>query len=148
ERGFGRMEQLKDRQVTHGLLGMEAYFAAEGLFSYVAPTWGPQNLRCLLGRVSSMSIVANQTSGIRKLQDLKAKRLARVSGAMALSFRLDALIEAAGLTGNDLTIVEFNSGAEALAAVLKGEVDCAAAIPTSPTARVLEAAADTIVWIE
>jgi uncharacterized protein len=148
ERSFGRIEQLKERQVTHGLLGMEAYFAAEGLFSYVAPTWGPQDLRCLLGRMSSMSIVATEASGIRKLSDIKGKRLARTPGNMALTYRTDALLEAAGINGKDLTTVEFPSTAEALAALARGEVDCAAAVPTAVSAQVLDAAADAVVWIE
>ena len=67
ERAFGRMEQLKDRQVTHGWLGTEVFFAAEGLNSYIAPTWGPQDLRCIGGRLSSMSIVASRASGIKAL---------------------------------------------------------------------------------
>ncbi len=148
ERAFGRMEQLKERQVTLGLLGMEAFFAAEGLFSYVAPTWGPQDLRCLLGRMSSMSIVATEASGIKKLADMKGKRFARVPGNMALTFRLDAILDAAGISLKDLTVVEFASNSEALAALARSEIDCAGAIPTAGSARELDPAADTIVWIE
>ncbi len=148
ENSFGRMEQLKERQVTHGFLGMEAYFAAEGLFSYVAPTWGPQDLRGLLGRISSMSIVASEASGIKKLQDIKGKRLARTPRNAALSYRTDALLEAAGLTAKDLTVVEFDGNAAALAALARGEVDCAAAAPTAASSQALEAIADRFVWIE
>lgn len=148
ERAFGRMEQLKERQVTLGLLGMEAFFAAEGLFSYVAPTWGPQDLRCLLGRMSSMSIVATEASGIRKPADLKGKRLARAPGNMALTYRLDAILDAAGISLKDLTLVDFASGNDALAALARGEVDCAGAIPTAGSARALEPIADSIFWIE
>ncbi|MFN3745509.1 MAG: TAXI family TRAP transporter solute-binding subunit [Hyphomicrobiaceae bacterium] len=148
ERSFGRIEQLKERQVTHGLLGMEAHFAAEGLFSYVAATWGPQDLRCLLGRMSSMSIVAAAASGIKRLPDIKGKRLARVPGNMALTYRTDALLEAAGVSGKDLTVIEFPSTAEALAAFARGEVDCAAAVPTAVSAQALDAVAETMIWIE
>ncbi len=148
ERAFGRMEQLKERQVTHGLLGMEAYFAAEGLFSYVAPTWGPQDLRCLLGRMSSMSIVATEASGIKKLADIKGKRFARTPGNMALSFRLDAIIEAAGIASKDFITVEFTSTTDALSALARGEVDCAGALPTAASAQMLEPVVDKISWLE
>lgn len=148
ERAFGRIEQLKERQVTHGFLGMEAYFAAEGLLAYVAPTWGPQDLRCLLGRMSGMSIVAREASGIRKLQDIKGKRLARTPRNMALGYRLDALLEAGGIAAKDLTVVEFESGADALAALAKGEVDCAVAVTNAPSTQILDTIADAIVWIE
>lgn len=148
ERAFGRIEQLKERQVTHAFLGMEAYFAAEGLLAYVAPTWGPQDLRCLLGRMSAMSIVASEASGIRKLPDIKGKRIARTPRNMALGYRLDALLEAGGIAIKDLTVVEFASGSEALAALAKGEVDCAPAVTNAPSTQALDSIADSIVWIE
>jgi uncharacterized protein len=148
DRSFGRMQQLKERQVTHGLLGMEAFFAAEGLFSYVAPTWGPQDLRCLLGRISSMSIVATEASGIKRLRDIKGRRIARVPNNMALSFRVDAILDAAGIASKDLTAVEFGSSADALAALARGEVDCAGALPTGSSAQALDPIASTIVWLE
>ncbi len=148
ENAFGRMEQLKERQVTHALLGTEAYFAAEGLFSYVAPTWGPQDLRCLLGRMSSMSIVAREGSGIAKLQDIKGKRFARTPRNLALTFRTDALLDAAGIASKDLTIVEFERTSDALTALAAGDVDCAAAVTTAASVQALHASADAIVWIE
>jgi TRAP transporter TAXI family solute receptor len=148
ENAFGRMEQLKERQVTHALLGTEAYFAAEGLFSYVAPTWGPQDLRCLLGRMSSMSIVAREASGIAKLQDIKGKRFARTPRNLALTFRTDALLDAAGIAIKDLTVVEFERTSDALAALAAGEVDCTAAVTTAASAQALDTFADSIVWLE
>jgi TRAP transporter TAXI family solute receptor len=148
ERAFGRVEQLKERQVTHGFLGMEAYFAAEGMLGYVAPTWGPQDLRCLLGRMSTMSIVATEASGIQKLVDIKGKRLARTPQHTALGYRLDAVLEAGGIAAADLTIVEFENSAGALTALAKGEVDCAAAVTNAPSTQVLDGIADDIVWIE
>ncbi|HWV83189.1 MAG TPA: TAXI family TRAP transporter solute-binding subunit [Hyphomicrobiaceae bacterium] len=148
ERAFGRVEQLKERQVTHGFLGMEAYFAAEGLLAYVAPTWGPQDLRGLLGRMSTMSIVASEASGITKLADIKGKRIARTPRHTALGYRLDALLEAGGIAAKDLNIVEFENSSGALGALAKGEVDCAAAVTNAPSTEALDAIADAIVWIE
>jgi TRAP transporter TAXI family solute receptor len=127
---------------------MEAYFAAEGLLGYVAPTWGPQDLRCLLGRMSTMSIVASEASGIKKLPDIKGKRIARTPRNTAIGYRFDALLEAAGIAAKDLTSVEFESGADAMAALAKGEVDAAAAVTNAPSTQVLDAIADSIVWIE
>lgn len=148
ERAFGRMEQLKQREVTHGWLGTEAYFAAEGLHAYVAPTWGPQDLRCLLGRMSSMSIVARQASDIKTLQDIKGKRYAIVRANMATNIKAEAIFEAAGLTYKDLVLVEFPNSADALTALLGGQVDCAPAVPASTSARLLEANPQDIHWIE
>jgi TRAP transporter TAXI family solute receptor len=148
DNAFGRMEQLKERQVTHGLLGTEAFFAAEGLFAYVAPTWGPQDLRCLVGRMSSMSIVATRASGIQALADTRGKRFARVPGNLALNFRIEAILDAAAIALKDLAVLEFANSAEALAALARGDVDCAGAVPTSTAASALDAVADAIGWIE
>ncbi len=148
ERAFGRVEQLKERQVTHGFLGMEAYFAAEGLLGYVAPTWGPQDLRCLLGRMSTMSIVASEASGIKKLADIKGKRIARTPRHTALGYRLDAMLEAGGIALKDFTVVEFENSAGALDALVKGEVDGAAAVTNAPSTQALDAIADDVVWVE
>jgi TRAP transporter TAXI family solute receptor len=148
ENAFGRMEQLKQRQVTHGWLGTEAYFAAEGLYSYAAHGWGPQDLRCLLGRMSSMSLIATQASGIKALADLKGKRYAIVPSSRAINIKIDALFEAAGIADKDVTIVEFPNRADALAALISGQVDYTAAVPGSMSARALEPAIDTLQWIE
>lgn len=148
ENAFGRMEQLKQRQVTHGWLGTEAYFAAEGLYSYAAPGWGPQDLRCLLGRMSSMSLIATRASGIKMLSDLKGKRYATVPGSQAINIKIDALFEAAGIAYKDVTIVEVTNRADALRALASGQVDFTAAVPGSTSARVLEPIIDNLQWIE
>ena len=148
ERSFGRMEQLKDRQVTHGWLGTEAFFAAEGLYAYAAPTWGPQDLRCLLGRMSSMSIVATQSSGIKTLQDMKGKRYGIVPANAANNIKIEAILEAAGLTYKDLNVVEFARSGDALAALMSGQVDSVGAAPNSTSAQALAASPQEIQWLE
>ena len=149
ERAFGRMEQLKERQVTHGWLGTEAFFAAEGLYAYAAPTWGPQDLRCLVGRMSSMSIVASQASGIKSLTDLKGKRFGFVPANAATNIKVEAILEAAGLGYKDLKVVEFASSREALTALVDSQVDCAGAAPSATSVQdTLAARAQDIQWIE
>jgi TRAP transporter TAXI family solute receptor len=148
ERAFGRVEQLKNRQVTHGWLGTEAFFAAEGLYSYAAPTWGPQDLRCLVGRMSSMSIVANRASGVKSLPDIKGKRFALVPANASTNIKVEAILEAAGITYKDLKVTEFTSSSDALAALMSGQVDCAGAVPSATSAQALDARPDDILWIE
>ena len=148
ERAFGRMEQLKDRQVTHGWLGTEVFFAAEGLNSYIAPTWGPQDLRCIGGRLSSMSIVASRASGIKALADLKGKRYAAVPTAAGTHIKTEAILEAAGVTAKDMTVVNFPNNTDAFAALLAGNVDFAGAATQSMSARVFDDQPDAVQWIE
>lgn len=148
EDGFGRMAQLKERQVTHGWLGTEAFFAAEGLHAYAAPSWGPQDLRCLAGRVSSMSIVASRASGIKSLPDLKGKRYGVVPRNASTNIKTEAILEAAGIATRDLTVVEFSSNAEVFDAILAGKVDFAGAVALASSVRVFDARSDAIQWIE
>jgi TRAP transporter TAXI family solute receptor len=148
ENAFGRMEQLKERQVTHGWLGTEVFFAAEGLYAYVAPGWGPQDLRCIGSRISSMSIVASRASGIKSLADLKGKRYAAVPTAAGTHTKTEAILDAAGITAKDLTVVTFANNAEAFAALLAGTVDFAGAATQSVSARLFDQHPDAVQWIE
>src|SRR5690606_2185511 len=66
----------------------------------------------------------------------------------ALGYRLDALLEAGGIAIKDLTVVEFESSSDALAALAKGDVDCAAAVTNAPSSHILDTIADSIVWLE
>ena len=148
ENAFGRMEQLKERQVTHGWLGTEVFFAAEGLHAYAAPSWGPQDLRCLAGRMSSMSIVASRASGIKSLTDLKGKRYALVPRNAATNIKAEAILEAAGIAYKDMNVTEFADNQAAFEALLGGAVDCMSAAVHSTSARALDARPDDIQWIE
>ncbi len=148
ERAFGRMEQLKERQVTHGWLGTEVFFAAEGLYAYAAPGWGPQDLRCIGGRMSSMSIVASRASGIKALADIKGKRYAYVPANAATNIKAEAILEAAGIAYKDMTIVGFENNREAFEALLAGTVDCASAAVHSTSAQAFDAQPDDILWLE
>lgn len=68
---IGRLLPLKTKRVGYAWLANEAYFAAEGLYDFAAPDWGPQDLRVMLGRVNGFSVVATKTSGITDVASLK-----------------------------------------------------------------------------
>src|SRR5688572_7871733 len=71
---IGRVLPLKEGRVSHAWLANECYFAAEGLYEYAAPDWGPQDLRTLMGRQNAFSVVATKVSGITEPKHMKGKR--------------------------------------------------------------------------
>ena len=106
---IGRIQPLKERRVSYGWLATEVFFAAEGLYEYASPNWGPQDLRCLLGRVNALSVVTTKTSGIKTLQDMKGKRYAYAKANTSVNAKVEPILEAAGLSYKDFEIIEFPS---------------------------------------
>ncbi len=145
---IGRIQPVKDRRVTHGWLATEVFFAAEGLYEYAAPNWGPQDLRCLLGRVNSLSICVTKTSGIKTLQDLKGKRYAIAKANTSVNAKIEPILEAAGISYKDMQVVEFPSYGASLKALVEGRADAAGAALTTVSLRELEASSYGIDWIE
>jgi uncharacterized protein len=145
---IGRIQPLKERRVSYGWLATEVFFAAEGLYEYASPTWGPQDLRCLLGRVNALSVVTTKTSGIKTFQDMKGKRYAYAKANTSVNAKVEPILEAAGLSYKDFEIVEFPSYGASLKALVEGKADCAGAAPATVTLRELEASSYGINWIE
>lgn len=145
---IGRILPVKERRVSHGWLATEVFFAAEGLYEYAAPNWGPQDLRCLLGRVNSLSICVTKTSGIKKLADLKGKRYAIAKANTSVNAKIEPVLEAGGISYKDMTVVEFPSYGAALKALVEGKADAAGAALTTVSLRELEASSYGIDWIE
>lgn len=145
---IGRIQPVKDRRVSHGWLATEVFFAAEGLYEYAAPNWGPQDLRCLLGRVNSLSICVTKTSGIKKLQDLKGKRYAIAKANTSVNAKIEPILDAAGISYKDMEVVEFPSYGASLKALIEGRADAAGAALTTVSLRELEASSYGIDWIE
>jgi TRAP transporter TAXI family solute receptor len=145
---IGRIQPLKERRVSYGWLATEVFFAAEGLYEYASPNWGPQDLRCLLGRVNALSVVTTKTSGIKTLQDMKGKRYAYAKANTSVNAKVEPILEAAGLSYKDFEIIEFPSYGASLKALVEGKADCAGAAPATVTLRELEASPYGINWIE
>ncbi|MGE0700026.1 MAG: TAXI family TRAP transporter solute-binding subunit [Hyphomicrobiaceae bacterium] len=145
---IGRLLPLKQRRATHGWLATEVYFAAEGLYEYAAPDWGPQDLRTMLGRVNTLSIVATKVSGIKTFADLKGKRYAIAKANTSVNAKVDPLFEAAGVSLKDMQVIEFPSYGATMKALVEGKADAAGASPHTVTLKELEASSNGIAWIE
>ncbi|MGD9802792.1 MAG: TAXI family TRAP transporter solute-binding subunit [Hyphomicrobiaceae bacterium] len=145
---IGRLLPVKQRRATHGWLAQEVYFAAEALYEYASPDWGPQNLRTLLGRVNTLSVVATKVSGIKTLADLKGKRYALAKANTSVNAKVQPLLDAAGISLKDMQVIEFPSYGATMKALVEGKADAAGASPHTVTLKELEASPNGIAWIE
>jgi hypothetical protein len=145
---IGRILPLKQRRASHGWLANELFFAAEGIYEYATPDWGPQDFRVLMGRRNAFSVVATKESGIRTPADLKGKRMAWVPANSSVNIKVEPVLAFAGLTLADVQLVQFPSYAASLRALIEGRADCAGAAVNTAVLRELEASPRGIAWVE
>jgi TRAP transporter TAXI family solute receptor len=144
---IGRVKPLTDGRASSAWLASELFFSVEGLYEYCAPDWGPQNLRTLLGRVNSFSVVATKVSGITDPKAMKGKRFAIARANSSVNIKVEAILAFAGLKWSDLDLVEFPSYGATLKGVVEGRADCCGVAPNAPTLRELEASQYGIGWV-
>lgn len=145
---IGRILPLKQRRASHGWLANELYFAMEGLYEYAAPEWGPQDFRTLIGRKNSFGVVATRESGITKPADLRGRRLAYAPANSSVNIKVEPILAFAGLTWNDVQLIQVPSYGASLRALIEGRADCAGAAPNAAALRELEASPRGIAWVE
>ncbi len=144
---IGRVRPVTDGRASHAWLANELYFATEGLYEYCAPDWGPQDLRTLLGRVNSFSVAATKVSGVREPKDLKGKRFAIARANSSVNIKVEPILAFAGLTWNDMELIEFPSYGATMKALVEGKADCVGVAPAAATLRELEASQYGIGWV-
>lgn len=110
---------------ANGLAGV--YFAQEGLYDFGAPDWGPQPVRVLILNNNNMllAIGTARDANIKKMADLKGKRVAWVVGAPVLNQSTTALLAFANLSWRDVKKIEFDSFAAAMDGIVNNHVDAA-----------------------
>lgn len=144
---IGRVKPLTDGKASHAWLANELFFSVEGLYEYCAPEWGPQNLRTLMGRVNSFSVVATKVSGIKEPKDLKGKRFAIARANSSVNIKVEPILAFAGLKWEDMEIIEFPSYGATMKALIEGKADCCGVAPAAATLRELEASPNGIGWV-
>lgn len=144
---IGRVLPLKEGRASHAWLANECYFAAEGLYEFAAPDWGPQDLRTTLGRKNAFSVVATKVSGITEPKHLKGKRFAIAKANTSVNVKVEPILAFADLSWKDMDLVEFPSYVAALKALVEGRADAAGAAPAAAVLRELEASPNGISWV-
>jgi TRAP transporter TAXI family solute receptor len=143
---IGRLLPLKTNRVTYGWLANEVYFATEAIYDFSAREWGPQDLRILLGRPAGFGLGCAGDVGIETLADIKGKRVSRIQANPSVNLKVEAILAFAGLTWDDVDVVEVPSYGAALRGVVEGSNDCAGGVPTAGIFRELEASNRGINW--
>jgi TRAP transporter TAXI family solute receptor len=144
----GRLLPLKGGKAQFGWLANEVYFASEALFDFSNPTWGPQDLRILMGRPAYFGIAVAADGGIKEPQDLRGKRVARIKANPSINVKTEAVMAFAGLSWDDVTVVEMPSYGAALRGLVDGQVDAVGSVPTAATMFEMEASNAGLAWVD
>lgn len=145
-----RLAPARDGRVPFALSGSDVFYAFEGVLGYASPDWGPQPLSALVlagaKNCLGMGVAANQ--GMKSLADLKGKRVGWVVGSPALQSNVRAFLAFAGLTTDDVQLVEAPSYGGAWEAFSNGQIDAMTAV-TSGSGLLQQAAASPqgLTWL-
>lgn len=129
--------------------GAGQYYALMGLGVFSADDWGPQPLRlvfaCPEGSIAGMMVRGD--SGIKTLADLKGKKVTLIPASPACKALHAGYLAFAGLTWDDVKIVNVSSWGSAWKAVIDGSADTAHCLVASSKAVELAASPHGIHWL-
>jgi TRAP transporter TAXI family solute receptor len=145
-----RLAPLRAGRAVLAWMGTGSYFAQEGVFEFGAKEWGPQAIQMTLSTVdcNGLSVGVAKDSGVKEWKDFRGKRLGFVVGSPALNQNALAIIAHAGLTKNDVKIVEFASYGAMWKGLLNNDADGAFGSTVTGPAKELESSPRGIVWPE
>ncbi len=122
--------------------GAAAILLQEGVFDFAKKKWGPQRVFNLFnnskGRNGTTLALAKDT-GVKKISDLKGKRMAFVRGAPALNANMAAVLAFGGLTWDDVKRVDFPGWRQSVDGVINGQADAVIVSTVSPHVQRLAA---------
>lgn len=145
---IGRLLPLTTGKATYGFLANEVYFASEGTYDFAVPSWGPQDLRIVLGRLAGNALAVAGDAGVETLADLKGKRIGYVKGNPSVNVKTDAYLAFAGLSREDVEPMWFGSYGALKDAVISGQIDAYSSVTTSANMREIEASPRGLAWPE
>ncbi len=146
-----RLATLNAGRVHMSAGGSEAVYAQEGILNFAARIWGPQPIRAVLSNFStscSFSLATAADANIRTVADVRGKRVTFVQGAPSLNNALTALLSYAGLTWDDVTVVEVGGYNASIDAVINNRADVAGGACNSPPFMRLDSSPRGLYWVE
>ncbi|MEO9779651.1 MAG: TAXI family TRAP transporter solute-binding subunit [Sedimentitalea sp.] len=139
-----RTEPLRQGKVDFSMNGVGGTFMAqEGVYQFGAKSWGPMPIRALASNNSgtvgiSLGVAAEVCEQVGKpncegftYADLKGKRVAWLKGAPSMNVNAQAYLAYAGLTTDDVELVEFGGFGPSWKGMVDGSVDAAIASTSS-----------------
>jgi uncharacterized protein len=145
---IGRLLPMTTGRVTYGYLANEVFFATEGVYDFADQSWGPQDLRIVLGRPASNGLACANDVGITDVASLRGKRIGMVQGNPSVNVKVEAILAFGGLTPEDVQIVNFGSYNAQKDAIIANQLDCFNTVTTSANVRQIEASPRGIYWPE
>lgn len=156
---IARTAPLRAGRVQFSATGVGGSFMAqEGAFEFGAEDWGPLPVRTLLannaGTVGiAVGVAAEVCEDVGKpgcegfeYSDLAGKRVAYVLGAPALNVNTGAYLAYAGLTWDDVEVVEFGGYGASWDGVIGGQADAALASTNSGKVYQAESGPRGLYW--
>jgi TRAP transporter TAXI family solute receptor len=143
-----RLSPIKNGRAQVSAMGVGTYFAQEGVLEFATRDWGPQALQLLLSSVdcNGANLGIAKDTGVTELKDLKGKRVGFVIGAPSLNQNALASLAFAGLTKNDVKIVEFSSFGAMWKGMVNNDVDAAFASTITAQTKEVETSPRGLVW--
>lgn len=144
-----RLAPVRNDRIPFAAAGNDVFFAAEGVSAFASPDWGPQPLR-MLSSASADNCLALGTAGdagIQSMADIAGKRVAWVLGAPALQTNIEAFLAFAGLTTDDVTLVEMPGYGQAWQALIDGQVDATTGLTTGGVVEQAAASPRGLYWV-
>lgn len=139
-----RTEPLRQGKVDFSMNGVGGTFMAqEGVYQFGAKSWGPLPIRALASNNSgtvgiSLGVAAEVCEKVGKpgcegftYADLKGMRVAWLKGAPSMNVNALAYLAYAGLTSDDVELVEFGGFGPSWKGMVDGSVDAAIASTSS-----------------
>ena len=145
---IGRLLPMTTGRVKYGYLANEVYFATEATFDFADQSWGPQDLRVVLGRPASNGLACANDVGITDVASLRGKRVGLVQGNPSVNVKADGILAFGNLTREDVQIITFGSYNAQKDAIIANQNDCFVTVTTSANVRQMEASPRGIYWPE
>ncbi|MEE8434570.1 MAG: TAXI family TRAP transporter solute-binding subunit [bacterium] len=136
---ISRMAPLRAGMVHFSAMGVGSYLAQEGVQDFGAPSWGPQPLRLIMAswaNTNTGNLPTAKDAGIRKMSDMRGKRVAWVVGSPALNSNLTSFLAFGGLTWDDVVIVKVPGFGASMKGLIEGTID--AAVASTDSSRLYE----------
>ncbi|NVK20577.1 MAG: TAXI family TRAP transporter solute-binding subunit [Methylocystaceae bacterium] len=142
----GRILPLTTGKAKYGFLANEVFFATEAMHEFSDPSWGPQDLRIVMGRPAVNGLAVAADAGVKTISDLRDKRVGYVKGNPSVNVKTDAQLAYGGLTRKDVDVVFFGSYSAMGPAMEAGQIDARNAVPSSSVVREMEASSRGLYW--
>lgn len=146
---IGRLTPLKSGMAHFALTGIGTHFAWRGIYDFASYTWGPQRLRVLWQTIplGGCGLATAKDANIKKIADLKGKRVAWIPGAPALNVAHTAFLAFANMTWDDVKKVPMSGYGAAMKGLIENKIDAELSVGSASRLYELESSPRGLYWV-